>query len=73
MTSRRAGLEKITGAQMPTANAGLWLDKFLNKSGDKDNTAKGNLVREVVTMAANPDLQKLYGLFFTDWRHTLRS
>ncbi|PYS94602.1 MAG: type III-B CRISPR module RAMP protein Cmr6, partial [Acidobacteria bacterium] len=55
-----------------TANAGLWLNKFLDKKGDKDTTAKPTLVKEVVDKASNQELQSLYGKFFVRWKQALK-
>lgn len=72
MTSRRAGLPEIKSEQMKTAHTGLWLDKFLDKKGDKDVTAKSALVKEVIDKSSSQELQNLYRKFFARWKQTLK-
>ncbi len=72
MSSRRAGLETIESNKAQTANVSLWLNKWLDKKDDKDNTAKHNLVKEVVEKASNQEQQTLYKSFFKRWEQTLK-
>jgi CRISPR-associated protein Cmr6 len=71
MTSRRASLPIIKSVDVPTANAGLWLNKFLDKKDENDKTAKPNLVKEAIGIASNQELQNLYTKFFVRWEQTL--
>lgn len=72
MTTRRAALDWIKSDDAPTANPGLWLDKFLYKRNDEDKTSKTGLVNESVENAGNPELLALYEKFFNDrWKQSL--
>lgn len=61
VTSRREPLRPLRIEQYPSANAGLWLDKYLNKplsqSSEKKDEAKSRLVKEVARIE-EPDFYK---------------
>jgi CRISPR-associated protein Cmr6 len=72
MTTRRAALDAIKSDDAPTANPGLWLDKFLNKRNAEDKTSKTVLVKQTVEKSGNQELRLLYDKFFNGrWKQTL--
>ena len=73
MTSRRSTLANIKSDMVKTANAGLWLTKYLDKKSENDKTARTTLVKEVVEKASNQELQSLYRRFFERWKETLEA
>ncbi len=66
-TTRREVLRDLKADNYKNANAGLWLDKYLNKplrkegeEGEKDNKAKTQLVKEVACIKVSPIYEKFY-------------
>jgi CRISPR-associated protein Cmr6 len=69
MSLRRAALTQIRYNEFrETANAGLWLQKYLDSSGEDDKDAKRRLVQEVATL---PE-PKAYETFYNQWCEALR-
>ncbi|MFL6275991.1 MAG: type III-B CRISPR module RAMP protein Cmr6 [Blastocatellia bacterium] len=73
MTSRRNILASIKSDDVKTANAGLWLNKYLDKKGDDDKAAKSESVKGVVNKASNAELASLYQKFFARWEQALQT
>jgi CRISPR-associated protein Cmr6 len=70
MSTRRSVLTDITYKRFqPTANAGLWLQKFLDSSGDDDKNAKRQLVLEVASIPES----KTYQAFYKQWCNALKN
>jgi CRISPR-associated protein Cmr6 len=68
MSTRRSVLADIRYKNFqPTANAGLWLQKFLNSSSDDDKDAKRRLVQEVASIPES----KAYEFFYKQWCEAL--
>ena len=68
MSLRRVALKHIRyNEYRATANAGLWLQKFLDSSGEDDKDAKRRLVQEVATL---PE-PKAYETFYHQWYEAL--
>jgi CRISPR-associated protein Cmr6 len=68
MSTRRSALAGIKhGDFQQTANAGLWLQKFLDCSGDDDKDARRRLVQEVATISET----RVYEVFYKQWCEAL--
>jgi CRISPR-associated protein Cmr6 len=72
MTTRRANLDWIKSDDARSANPGLWLDKFLDKSDAEDKTSKTSLVNQVIEKAGHHELLDVYEKFFNGrWKQSL--
>jgi CRISPR-associated protein Cmr6 len=71
MTSRRIALANIKSDTVKTANAGLWLNKFLGEPSTKEVDIKRKLVEGAIKQTTRSDNQDLYKEFFVRWEKTL--
>ncbi|MBI3650825.1 MAG: type III-B CRISPR module RAMP protein Cmr6 [Acidobacteria bacterium] len=72
MSSRRNALANIKTNGVQTANASLWLNKFLGEPNASDNDKKRKLIEGVINQKTISDTKDLYKEFFTRWEQTLK-
>ena len=71
MTSRRMALANIKSDSIKTANAGLWLNKFLGEPNAKETDIKRKLVEGAIRQKTGSDGKDLYKEFFARWEKLL--
>jgi CRISPR-associated protein Cmr6 len=70
MSPRRSALAGIKHEKFrATANAGLWLQKFFDSSGEEDKDAKRRLVQQTANVKEPP----AYGAFYNRWVEALKT
>lgn len=74
MSSRRNSLENITINSVPTANAGLWLEKYIadqDRNNQDQNNSRSKLV-DATSKLTMADALNAYKAFFEKWQKTLQ-
>lgn len=71
MSFRRLALANIKSDALKTANASLWLNKFLGEPNAKEADIKRKLVEGAINQTTRSDSHDLYKDFFARWEKTL--
>jgi CRISPR-associated protein Cmr6 len=69
MNTRRDVLKSLKVANVPSTNAGLWLDKYFDNQNSDDAKRRADLVKEVSQIA----IPESYSAFYNHWKDMLKA